>query len=275
MLKQRILSAVIAVPLLCVLIVWSPVSLFSAVLLGLALWAAWEWTHLVRFETLQRWGFLGLVLAALLALYLSAPRPQLLFWICAGALFCWLAGFGLVFAFSWFQQRAFSRLVRQLSCFIVGLVLILPFVVGIYSLKSAGREDMLLFLLFLIWIADSAAYFGGRSLGRHRLAPVVSPGKTWEGFVCSALAGGVFGMLAMGWLHVSIAVAGWVALVVFIVVVSALGDLFESGIKRLMGVKDSGRGLPGHGGILDRIDSLTAAVPFFVVGYSVLLNGVA
>jgi phosphatidate cytidylyltransferase len=121
--------------------------------------------------------------------------------------------------------------------------------------------------LFLIAFADSGAYFGGRQWGKRKLAPAVSPGKTWEG-VFSAFAASTLVALAAAWLF---GLAGnlWPAFVVLslvTVVFSILGDLTESMFKRQAGMKDSGTLLPGHGGVLDRIDSITAAAPVFVVG---------
>jgi phosphatidate cytidylyltransferase len=130
---------------------------------------------------------------------------------------------------------------------------------------------LVLTLLVLIWIADSGAYFAGRRWGRRKLAPVVSPGKTREG-VYGALAGGLaWGGLAGWWLGLSAGrAAGLVALCLATVLASVVGDLQESLLKRRRGLKDSGRLLPGHGGVLDRIDSLTAGAPVFAVGLGLL-----
>ncbi len=124
----------------------------------------------------------------------------------------------------------------------------------------------MLFLLVLIWIADSGAYFAGRRWGRVKLAPAVSPGKTREG-VYGALAGAMLCALALAWMRPEIGAAlVTIPLCLLTCLVSVAGDLFESLIKRQAGVKDSGTLLPGHGGVLDRIDSLTAAAPVFVFG---------
>ncbi|MEA3412443.1 MAG: phosphatidate cytidylyltransferase, partial [Pseudomonadota bacterium] len=131
----------------------------------------------------------------------------------------------------------------------------------------AERPELLLYLLVLIWLADSAAYFSGKKLGRTRLAPALSPGKSREG-VFGALAATLLLGLAGAWWFDAGLVDGvyFVILSLLTALVSVEGDLFESLLKRRAGVKDSGRILPGHGGVLDRIDSLTAAAPVFWMG---------
>jgi phosphatidate cytidylyltransferase len=142
--------------------------------------------------------------------------------------------------------------------------------VRLHALPSGGPV-LVLTLLILVWLADSAAYFTGRAFGRHRLAPVVSPGKTVEG-----LAGAMAGAAALGSALAGLGVvdsAGvmiTIALCVVVAVLSVAGDLFESFAKRAAGQKDSGHLLPGHGGVLDRIDSLIAAAPVFVLGLLLL-----
>ena len=139
-------------------------------------------------------------------------------------------------------------------------------------LDSRLGVHWLLFVLFLVWAADSGAYFAGRRFGRHRLAPQVSPGKSWEGAAGGLLLAGMlaagaaraFGRPVLGFTLVCVLVAGF----------SIVGDLNESMLKRFAGLKDSGRIIPGHGGIMDRIDSLTAAAPLLLLGTS-LLGGMA
>jgi len=156
--------------------------------------------------------------------------------------------------------------VNRVMAALVGVVVLVPAYAGIsrmYDKLDHGAEHVL-FLLVLVWAADVGAFFAGRHWGRHKLAPQVSPGKTWEG-----VAGGmVFGLLAAA------AGAWWFSrpLVAFLILgavvaaISVVGDLTESMFKRFAGLKDSGHVLPGHGGVLDRIDSITAAAPVFVLG---------
>jgi phosphatidate cytidylyltransferase len=134
-------------------------------------------------------------------------------------------------------------------------------------LEPDGRT-LLLYLLVLIAAADVGAYFGGRSLGRHKLAPRVSPGKTWEGFIAGMLAAAA--AAAAGAALFGAPIGPWIAVCVVTALVSVVGDLAESMFKRRVGLKDSSNLLPGHGGVLDRVDSLTAAGPMFLLGLHLL-----
>jgi phosphatidate cytidylyltransferase len=157
--------------------------------------------------------------------------------------------------------RAFAEILPSISVSAAGLVfVVLPFsaVVRLHGVDALGR-DLLLFVVVLVWVGDSAAYFVGRSIGRWKMAPNVSPNKTWEGAIANFLAALLVGALFGRWSNIPpahlliMAAVGNVA--------GQLGDLFESSWKRSAGVKDSGKILPGHGGMLDRIDALALAAP--------------
>lgn len=141
--------------------------------------------------------------------------------------------------------------------------------VGLHRIVETGPA-LTLALLALIWVADSAAFFSGRAFGRHKLAPAISPGKTVEGVAGALIATAVVAVAMERTLLPQASSAGWVMLVLVVTLVSVTGDLFESLIKRRRGLKDSGHLLPGHGGILDRIDSLIAAAPVFYLGLTIL-----
>jgi phosphatidate cytidylyltransferase len=141
---------------------------------------------------------------------------------------------------------------------VAGVAVLLPTWAALLYLHARG-PGVLLGVMAIVWIADTAAYFAGRYFGRHKLAPVISPGKTWEGvagaFVAVALyAAALSTVVGMPLLSLLVMVSGLLYL-------SVLGDLFESWIKRVSGMKDSGTVLPGHGGVLDRIDALTSTLP--------------
>ncbi len=134
----------------------------------------------------------------------------------------------------------------------------------LYMQPEIGRE-LVLFVLVLAWAADIGAYFAGRRFGRLRLAPAVSPNKTWEGVIGGLCAGGLVALAGRAWFGAP--GVAFVSLCVAAVLVSVVGDLLESMFKRQRGMKDSGSLLPGHGGMLDRIDSLTASVPLLALGF--------
>ncbi len=180
---------------------------------------------------------------AFASLYNAEPQPTLVlaaaFWVVAVPFWMWIG--------------VSPRPRLLLAC---GFVVILPAAIAMATLR--GQE--VLAVLVLVWIADSAAYFSGRRWGRRKLAPSISPGKTREGAL-----GGVLGAMAYaiicGTFLKELAWAPYLAAAAVLAVLSILGDLFESAVKRQAGVKDSGSLLPGHGGILDRIDSATAVLP--------------
>ena len=154
---------------------------------------------------------------------------------------------------------------------LAGFLVLLPPFIGLSALhrEAAFGPGYVLFLFFLIWAADSGAYFVGRRMGRRKLAPNVSPGKSWEGLVGGLSAAAVVAVIGGRLLGLSGETMVWfVPLCLVVVLVSVVGDLVESLFKRSAGVKDSGRLLPGHGGALDRIDSITAAAPAFYLGLS-------
>ena len=132
----------------------------------------------------------------------------------------------------------------------------------------AQGAEWTLFLLFLVWSADTGAFIAGKALGRHKLAPRVSPGKTWEGAAGGLVLGGLFAWLAAGWFVQP--VVSFVAVSLVVVIFSIIGDLTESMLKRYAGLKDSGQLIPGHGGIMDRMDSITAAAPVLMFGMGML-----
>jgi phosphatidate cytidylyltransferase len=135
----------------------------------------------------------------------------------------------------------------------------------LYLQDGIGRE-LVVFVLVLAWAADIGAYFAGRQFGRLRLAPIVSPNKTWEGVLGGLIAGFIVALAARAWFDLP--AGAFLPLCVAGVLVSVIGDLLESMFKRQQGLKDSGSLLPGHGGMLDRIDSLTSSVPLLALGFA-------
>ena len=211
----------------------------------LLFFAGLEWARLCRLAAPAAWAFA----VALLAVFLVTDYLGL-----QQVLFLVAAAWWIVLAPAWMWRGVRSGQQTWLSA--AGFAVLVP--AGL-AMLSLGPLEVLL-VLILVWIADTAAYFVGRAWGRRKLAPAISPAKTWEG-----AAGGLIGALAYAiiggfWIQ-GIAWAPFLAAAALLGMVSIAGDLFESAAKRQAGVKDSGRLLPGHGGILDRIDSATAALP--------------
>lgn len=257
MLRQRLLTALIAMPLAAALVLFAPQWLVGLVLGVILLGGAWEWAAFASLATRRgRLGYLLLtaVLLGLCGWALAAPPAGLA--IVAIGLAWWLA------AFTWlFRPDARPPAAVAGLC---GLLTLLPAWVAIMLLRAApDGPAALLFLLVLIWAADTGAYTAGRLAGRRRLAPRISPGKTWEGVGGGLFAAAIIG--AGGVLYFGLAPGTFIPICVAVAILSIVGDLTESLFKRLSGVKDSGSLLPGHGGLLDRVDSLSAAAPLFYV----------
>lgn len=263
MMRQRIISAVILGVLLVAAMLWLPAVACVTVLSLLLVAAAWEWS-----------GLLGAAkLMPRLLFMLAAVAICALLWICAAepsrlrmALWCAAAFWVLAALWVWNWPRAVNRPLA----WIAGLVA-LPLA---WLALSRMRIDWhlgqywVLYALCIVWAADSGAYFAGRAWGRRKLVPEVSPGKTWAGLWGGLASAALLGVLATPWLSRSM--PALVLLTVVVAFFSVVGDLTESLFKRHAGVKDSGRIIPGHGGVLDRFDSLLAAAPLLMLGASFL-----
>ncbi len=255
----RIITAAVLVAIVLVCVLWLP-SWAMAVAFGVA-WAAgaWEWGKLVGWPgtIVGVYTALVIVLGAVSGSTLEAGSAPAVAAIVSG---WWAAAFVGVVTYPW---RVPSVLVAGAG--LVALVpswLLLAFLHG----SSAGGPLLVLGLLCVVWAADVGAYFCGRTFGRIKLAPSVSPGKTWEG-----VAGGLGAATLVGFTAGTLlgqAAATWALVALAAAAASVIGDLTVSLCKRRAGTKDSGHLLPGHGGVLDRIDSLTAAVPVFFLGLS-------
>jgi phosphatidate cytidylyltransferase len=266
-LKQRIFSALVMVPLVVLGVLYLQPSAFKAAVALAMLIAAWEWSALVPLHAaLSRIAYLaGTATATAIAWYFARYEVFVnsVLW---AAMAWWL--FGLF----WVSRPALAREVSALHTTakaILGLGLMSSTWLALVVLH--GRFDQgphwVLYIMVLVWVADSGAFFVGKAVGHTKLAPAVSPGKTWEG-VFGALLGST--VLAFGYgrfLDLPGALFSSFILVCLVTVLfSIVGDLLESLLKRQQGVKDSGTLIPGHGGILDRIDSLLAAAPVFLFG---------
>jgi phosphatidate cytidylyltransferase len=274
MLWQRLLTAAVLVPFVIAGILYLQTPTFALVLGALILAAGLEMGRLAGVR--QTLALVVYVAAIALAMwlvwrYLAAPYIESLQWIMT---LWWLT----VTAALIVRRRELSLVesVRPGILALGGLVLVAAWasIVTLHAAPSLGPA-LVLFLFVLIWIADSGAYFAGRAFGRRKLSPFVSPGKTWAG-----VSGAAFGAMLAG-LVLALSpltpdaqpVLALTLLCIVVTLVSIGGDLWESRLKREAGVKDSGNLLPGHGGMLDRIDSLLAAAPVFGLGFGLLGGG--
>ncbi len=259
MLKQRLLTALVLVPVMLVILLVLPRVAAVAVLTLLALLGAWEWSAFLRTHRIAiRVGYVLLVGLLLIAAWTLAVSPSGLQALLAAALVWWLI------AFLWLTTVPGK--VSAAATALAGLCVLVPAWLALTRLQLAGPQgpQWVIFLLVLVSLADVGAFFAGRYFGRLKLAPRVSPGKTWEG-----LLGGLCLAIAVAWLGAwwfAVPAGPFLALCTPVVLISVVGDLTESMFKRFAGLKDSGNLFPGHGGVLDRIDSVTAAAPLFLVG---------
>ncbi|MBV6417995.1 MAG: Phosphatidate cytidylyltransferase [Steroidobacteraceae bacterium] len=262
MLRQRIATAlalgVFLIFVLFALPAWATVAVITVAILA----GAWEWSAFIGVRGQVARGarllFMIIVLAAIGVLALPATHLLSEPVVLGLAIAWWLVAFGWILL----APHAAPRPAGALA----GLLTLVPAWYALVHLRidAAAGAEWVLYLLILVTATDSGAYFVGRRFGRVKLAPRVSPGKTWEGVLGGVLGGCVAGFAGAVWF--GLPVGPFMVLALCVIVFSVIGDLTESLLKRSAGVKDSGTLFPGHGGMLDRIDSLTAAAPVLLAG---------
>ena len=261
MLKQRVITAVILALGLLAVLFWLPQEWGLAVFGLVFTIGAWEWAALGGLRRAAWRAAYALGVAALLALAWSWSRESNhLAVLCAAACIWWCA------AFVWLMLAPeFRRPFLVLACGVLALVPCFVAVAAVQCGSGAvhGAQGVL-WLLAWVFSADIGAYFAGRAFGRLKLAPRVSPGKTWEGVFGGLVLSTCMAAAGARWFGIEIVPA--MTFGVALIAISIVGDLTESMFKRGAGVKDSGTLLPGHGGVLDRIDSITAAAPLYALG---------
>ncbi len=275
MLKTRVITALALLVVLMAALFRLPPSAWAAFVGALIVPAAWEWSKLIQLGRAACALYVVVVVAIYALLFGSAqgsgqsgvPGP-LLPAIFLGASLFWIA---IVPFWLWRSRLPQARWLGMLT----GVVVLVPTCLALVQLREHSPL-LLLLLMSVAWIADTAAYFAGRRFGRRKLAPAISPGKSWEGVAGAVLAVSLYALLwSRVWQDYLPQVFktmrfGSYAMLLFMWLLTAIGvygDLFESALKRRAGVKDSGTLLPGHGGVLDRIDALTAVLPVAALVY--------
>lgn len=291
MLKQRIITALVLLPLAMVLLFYPGLKVFSLILVPIFGVIAWEWSRLLQTNVVIKTLFIVIVLLALGGVY---------YWLNQREFFD-----SPVIPVNWTEIHPFKLLMVSVMAWIVAFVLILLYpragrvwlrgpwlraLFGLVFLVSAWLAIvmirstdivqnhyyggwLLLLMFVVIWGADVGAYVFGKTLGKHKLAPVVSPNKTWEGAIGGLVTATALSTLAAYFIGLSFSLAWFALLAVILVAVSVIGDLFESMLKRQANIKDSSQILPGHGGLLDRLDSTLSVAPFFVVALLIVEHG--
>ena len=259
MLKTRIITAAVLIALLLLVIFWLPPAATVIAVTLLVLAGAWEWAGFMRLTSrAARLAYVGGIALCLPLSWLATATHEGRTLLVAVATVWWLVALlWIVFA----PQR-----VAVWSAGLAGVLALVPAWAALVYVRRAvpGGAQWLLFVLLLVWAADIGAYFAGRWFGRRRLAPVVSPGKTWEGVAGALVASGLVAAAGSHWFGVPLVL--FVPLCLAAVAFSIVGDLTESLFKRFAGLKDSGTLFPGHGGVMDRIDSITSAAPVLLFG---------
>jgi phosphatidate cytidylyltransferase len=286
LLKQRIITALILAPLVIAAIFYLSLEKFSILIMAVMAIGAWEWGPLMGFENKRRrLAFVITTIILISAIWHYFPLMsfwndqaqlhstiQSVLWIAVG---WWLLSAALTFLYPRYSSFWSShRSIRGIFGWLTLVPTWLAFVVlrsNDYDADPYQGAQLIMFLFLMVWSADVGAYFVGKAIGKHKLMPNVSPGKTMEGFI----GGVIFACILVSLAGVSL---NWdqqqfilvIGVTVLITTISVLGDLNESMFKRQAGIKDSGTILPGHGGILDRIDSLTATAPIYALCYAYL-----
>ncbi|MDT8363355.1 MAG: phosphatidate cytidylyltransferase [Nitrosomonas sp.] len=257
----RIITALVLLIVFLAALFYLPPIFWSMVLLGITVTAAREWCRLGGFSVNQT--IFYLIATTLLggeflfllseAVVVDAVSPSFI-WLYGASTGFWLL---IVPVFLKTGQP-----VKTVWIFmILGWLILLPTCLALYQLRAVDPMVLLGFM-GVVWVADSVAYFAGRAFGKHKLAPQVSPGKTWEGVFAALIGVLVYAVIWLYWVDGNdTLIFGLIPFLLILTVLGVMGDLFESLLKRQAGVKDSGKILPGHGGILDRIDALTSTLP--------------
>ncbi len=264
MLKTRILTAVIVLPLFLAALFFLQDIFWAMLLLILTIIGSREWSNLAKFSVKNTtiYMILTTLIGGELLLLLSQavkfdPYSSVFLWLYALSVIFWVIGVPY-----FLKQHVLIK--SPMLLMLVGWLVLIPTCLALYQLRIISPV-LLLGFMATIWISDTAAYFSGRAFGKRKLAANISPGKTWEGVAGAMVAVLIYGLI---WDYIATEDHITMTLIPLLLLMAALGiigDLFESLLKRQAGMKDSGKILPGHGGILDRIDALTSTLPLAIL----------
>ncbi len=264
MFMQRLITSLILVPLVLLILFYAPSWFLAGVILLIFLASVWESIQLIPIKMVaMQAAFLGLMLFSLwlCGLFFS-------YWLAIG-LVLWVLNCIAILSFPGSQQYwGFPVIVG--GVFLLLLPLFVQSLIHVYNLPLG--KPLVVYLLFLIWASDIGAYLAGKRFGKHKLIPQVSPGKSWEGVIGGYLLAMVVGGAGFYYFSPQSPLV-WFGLALITVTISIFGDLFISILKRRCHLKDTGSIIPGHGGILDRLDSLIAALPVFYFGLTFIPLG--
>lgn len=267
MLIKRVVTALVLLPGLLALVWWAPSFWVHTAFAGAGVLIAWEWAGLMQWTSARQRSSYAALVAIPLGITLIPEAAVVVPWLAALSVLCWVCVISL---FRGFPQNLQRHPPSAIALGLLGALLIVTTVTSLAQLHAMPNGALrLLFVLFLVFAADTGAFLAGRSLGRRKLAPSISPGKTLEGALGGLLLCGLWALTAGVWVFELVGIAdvlGLLALSLLAAVASIVGDLTESMLKRRVGIKDSGTLLPGHGGILDRVDSILAAAPVMLLG---------
>jgi phosphatidate cytidylyltransferase len=276
--KQRVLTALVLAPVMIFGIFFLELKPFAVFIGIIASLGAWEWANIAGYK--KNWSRVLYAVFVFVCLYISARFlrvwPEYKIWFLAAGTLWWVVAFALVKRYPGGTDLWNARVIRAF----LGLCVLIPMWVGFMHLKEEPHSSLLIiYVMLVVWGADTGAYFAGRKWGNTKLAPNVSPGKSWAGFWGGLATTLVLAAFACWYVDSQLQALNTAqalkifAITVVTMVISVLGDLVESMMKRHRGIKDSSSLLPGHGGVMDRIDSMAAAVPVFAFMMMVLQWG--
>ena len=266
MLKQRLVTAFFLLLGMGWALFYTTANQWHVIVAIIALFSFWEWAQLGRFSRLETYSYLLLTAVCYAVIEILFAHSHIPFVLNILAILFWLIVAPLWLKNLWHIENKWGHAL-------LGWLLLFSTMFSLAVIKQSGAIQLLL-LLIIIWLSDSAAYFTGKAIGKHKLAPSISPEKTWEGVTGALVMVCLYGIfLQFFWPWTELPLIGWIknhqfnfyTLLIVIAILGIQGDLFESWLKRCVGVKDSGFILPGHGGVLDRIDALIATLPVMAI----------